>query len=180
MPSTLQVPVEPNDHSLGAADAPITLVEYGDFECPYCRSAEPVVKSIMARLDGQVRLVFRHFPLAAVHPHAETAAETAELAAEHQRFWPMHDRLFEHQDALENADLVRHLAAVGIPVSEAPRALIGHEFARLVRRQFLGGVRSGVNGTPTFFINGARHDGASDEASLLDAIQSAAYATARR
>jgi protein-disulfide isomerase len=180
MTAILKAPVGPDDHVTGPADAPITLVEYGDFECPYCGAAHPIVKSVIARMEGQLRFVYRHFPLTEIHPHAEPAAEISEVAAEQGHFWRMHDLLFEHQDALEDEDLVAYAVHLGIPLTHARRALREHAFAGVVRRHFLGGVHSGVNGTPTFFINGVRHDGAWDEAALLDAIHSAAFTTGRR
>jgi protein-disulfide isomerase len=176
MTATLQVPVGPDDHASGPEDAPVTLVEYGDFECPHCGAAYPILKSVLAHFHGQVRFVFRHFPLTQAHPHAASAAEMSELAAEHDRFWPMHDRLFENQHALDDVALVRYLAALDIPAREAVRVLDDHEFAKAVRADFRGGVRSGVNGTPTFFINGVRLVGRWDETSMIDALRSAGAA----
>jgi protein-disulfide isomerase len=172
MTSRLNPPVGPDDHAQGPADAPLTLVEYGDFECPHCGRAHPIVKSVRRRLGDQLRFVFRHFPLATAHPHAEHAAEMAEAAAERGKFWPMHDLLFENQHALEDADLVAYAARLGID----PAALRSHAFAERVREDFQSGVRSGVNGTPTFFINGVRHQGPWDEESLLEALANAVYA----
>lgn len=155
----LTPPVGPDDHSVGAADAPITLLEYGDFECPYCGAAYPIVHAIRRALGSDLRFVFRSFPLREAHPHAEHAAEAAEAAGAQQRFFEMHDQLFEHQDALEDDDLVAYAGAVGIDADRVARELDEHTFASAVSKSFRSGVRSGVNGTPTFFINGVRWDG---------------------
>jgi protein-disulfide isomerase len=179
MSSHLTPPVGPDDHVQGRADAPLTLVEHGDYECPYCGLAHPIVKSVQRRLGDGLRFVFRHFPLTQVHPHAEHAAEMAEAAAEQGRFWTMHDLLYSHQDALDDADLLRYAASLGIDPAWAATALRSHAFADRVREDFLSGVRSGVNGTPTFFINGVRHEGAWDEESLLAALTAAVYAVER-
>jgi protein-disulfide isomerase len=171
--SRLNPPPGPRDHALGPADAPVTLVEYGDFECPYCGMAHPIVTSVLERMGDTIRFIFRHFPLTQAHPHAEHAAEMAEAAAENGKFWEMHHLLYENQDALEDEDLIGYAAELGIDPEWATRALTGHAFAARVREDFMSGVRSGVNGTPTFFINGVRHDGAWDEEALYDALQSA-------
>jgi protein-disulfide isomerase len=158
----LVVPITGADHVLGSESANVTLVEYGDYQCPSCGEAYPIVKELMSQLDRQLLFVFRNFPLATVHPHAETAAEAAEAAGTQGQFWEMHDMLFENQDALDNEDIVQYAAALGLDETRFIRDLAGHANAARVREDFLGGVRSGVNGTPTFFINGARHDGAYD------------------
>jgi protein-disulfide isomerase len=176
----LTPPVGPDDHIQGPWDAPVTLVEYGDFECPYCGMAYPVVKSVQREMGHLLRFVFRHFPLTAAHPHAEHAAETAEAAGVQGKFWPMHDTLYENQDALQDEDLINYAAALGIDPIWAAEALRTHAFAGQVRKHFISGVRSGVNGTPTFFINGVRHDGPGDERSLLTALRRAAQLTLRR
>ena len=169
----LVVPVGESDHAQGPEDAPVTLVEYGDYECPSCGEAYPIVKEIQARLGRQLRFVFRNFPLAAPHPHAERAAEAAETAGAQGQFWAMHDVLFENQDALDDEDLVQAAAALGLDEPRFEKELAGRVYAGRVREDFLGGVRSGVNGTPTFFINGVRHDGPFDLGTLLGAIESA-------
>ena len=166
----LAVPVGESDHVQGPATAPVTLVEYGDYECPFCGQAHPVVKELLERLGSQVRLVFRNFPLATAHPHAERAAEAEEAAGAQGQFWAMHDMLFENQNALDEEDLVRYAAALGLDESQFGADLAGRAYAARVREDFMGGVRSGVNGTPTFFINGRRHDGPFDFDSLLVAI----------
>ncbi|MFZ5623585.1 MAG: DsbA family protein [Gemmatimonadota bacterium] len=173
---TLTPPVGLGDHVQGSADAPLTLVEYGDYECPYCGRAQPIVRAVQRRLGEDLRFAFRHFPLTQVHPHAQPAAEAAEAAAEHGRFWLMHDRLFQSQRALDHAGLIADADALGIEPAWIAAALLTHAFADRVRRHFLTGLRSGVNGTPTFFVNGVRHDGPWDESSLLVALEAALYA----
>ena len=167
-------PVNERDHIIGPASAAITLVEYGDYECPYCGAAHPIVKEILRRMGNRLRFAFRHFPLAQMHPHAERAAEAAEAAGAQGRFWQMHDLLFEHQDALEDDDLVAYAAAIGLDLDRFGRDLLDGVHAARVKSDFLSGVRSGVNGTPTFFINSHRHDGGYDLETLMTAINSAA------
>jgi protein-disulfide isomerase len=170
----LALPVTDNDHVRGPADAPVTLVEYGDYECPYCGAAYPVVEALLAERAGVVRFAYRHFPLTNVHPHAETAAESAEAAAAHDLFWPMHGWLFTHQDRLEPPFLVRAAAGLGIDPEEVTVALSRHRYRDRVVADFASGVRSGVNGTPTFFVNGVRHDGGSGLAELIQTVDRAA------
>ncbi len=162
-----------NDHVQGAATAPVTLVEYGDYECPYCGEAYPIVKALQKRLGDKVRFVFRNFPLAEAHPHAEHAAEAAEAAGAQGKFWEMHDLLYENQDALEDEDLARYAKALHLDVPRFVKEMEGHDHFERIRADFSSGVRSGVNGTPSFFINGARHDGPFDLGSLLAAIEEA-------
>jgi protein-disulfide isomerase len=172
---TLTPPVGGHDHALGPADAAVTLVEYGDFECPYCGQAYPIVKAIQERMGDRLRFVFRHFPLTESHPHAEHAAETAEAAGAEGKFWEMHDVLYEHQRALSDRDLVGYAGDLGLDGPRVARALEQGTFAAKVRGDFRGGVRSGVNGTPTFFINGVRYDGSwADPADFLRALEAAA------
>jgi protein-disulfide isomerase len=166
----LTPPVGARDHAQGRTDAPITLVEYGDFECSHCGRAYPIVKAMQRSLGDHLRFVFRHFPLAKSHPHAEHAAEIAEAAGHHGKFWPMHDLLFAHQHALEDEDLVAYAATLGIDPTWAAAALVQGLFVERVREDFASGVKSGVNGTPTFFINGVRYDGLLHPTSLLDAL----------
>jgi len=156
----LKVPVEAADHLQGAPDAPVTLVEYGDYECPYCARAHPIVKELQRRLGSRMAFVFRNFPLSEIHPHAEQAAEAAEAAAARGKFWAMHDMIYDHQtDGLEHRDLMQYAASVGLDPIAVGRDVTAHTFVQRVRDDFIGGVRSGVNGTPTFFINGIRFDG---------------------
>jgi protein-disulfide isomerase len=162
------------DHAEGSADAAVTLVEYGDYECPHCGRAHPIVKRIQEHLGSRLRFVFRNFPLAEIHPHAQHAAEAAEAAAAQGRFRAMHDALFEHQGALSDGDLVRYAAAIGLDDERVRRELHDHTHTPRVREDFRSGVRSGVNGTPTFFINGVRHDAAWDFETLVAALEAAA------
>ena len=163
---SLAIPVGKDDHVLGPADAPVTLVEYGDYECPACGAAHPMVKAILKRLGAKLRFVFRNMPLSEIHPNAELAAEAAEAAAAQGKFWEMHDALYEHQDEL-GPDLVMTLAKrLRLDMSRFEEDLVSRRFRNRVKRDFMGGVRSGVNGTPTFFIDGVRYDGTLDEQSL--------------
>jgi len=171
--SRLTVPVGPRDQVIGPATAPVTMVEYGDFECPHCGQAHPVVKALLEQVGDQVRFAFRHFPLATMHPHAQHAAEAAEAAGAQGKFWEMHDTLFENQGALDDESLVQYAADLGLDVNRFIDELSRHVHAGKVREDFLSGVRSGVNGTPTFFINGLRHDGPFDLGSLLASIEEA-------
>ena len=167
----LVLPVSERDHIRGPVTAPITLLEYGDYECPYCGAAHPAVQEIRRRMENRLRFVFRHFPIASVHSHAEPAAETAEAAGAQGKFWAMHDRLYEHQDSLEDDDLLAHAQAIGLDINRLISELAGGLHGRRVREDFLSGVRSGVNGTPTFFINGVRHDAGFDLESLMEALE---------
>jgi protein-disulfide isomerase len=180
MSTYLTPPLGDRDHVLGPAEAPVTLVEYGDYECPYCGAAHPIVASILERMGDSIRFAYRHFPLTQLHPHAHHAAEMAEAAGSRGRFWPMHDTLFRSQDALEDEDLIGYAGQLGIHPDWTADVLATHTFAARVREDFMSGVRSGVNGTPTFFINGVRHDGPWDEPALMEALLSAAMAAGRR
>lgn len=171
--SQLTVPVSARDHVRGSIDAPVIMVEYADFECPYCGQAQPVVKALENQLGDMLAVAFRHFPLATVHPHAQLAAEAAEAAGAQQRFWDMHDMLFAHQSRLAPDDLVMYASMLQLDETRFAQDLAGHRYAGKVREDFLSGVRSGVSGTPTFFINGLMHTGF-DPASLLAAIHHAA------
>jgi len=173
--AVLTVPVsEGRDHIQGSADAAVTLVEYGDYECPYCGAAYPIVKEVERTLGDELRSVFRNFPLGDLHPHAVQAAEAAEAAAGQGRFWEMHDRLYEHQDRETTEDLIEHARALGLDVERFRSDLEEHTYEPRIQTDFLSGVRSGVNGTPTFFINGVRHNGGYDLDSLLAALRAAA------
>ncbi|HEV7609214.1 MAG TPA: thioredoxin domain-containing protein [Steroidobacteraceae bacterium] len=155
----LKPAVGPNDHVQGRHDAPVTLVEYGDYECPYCGMAYPIVKRVQEALGDKLRFVFRNFPLTEAHPHAAAAAELAEASASQGKFWEMHDVLYEHQDALGPADLGRYIEELALDRAALKTALAGGAPHQRVRADFMSGVRSGVNGTPAFFINGRRFDG---------------------
>jgi len=172
--STLKNDVSDQDHILDNADAPLTLVEYGDYECPHCGHAHPIVKRVKAHFGDRLRFVFRNFPLTRIHPNAEPAAEVAEFAASKGQFWQMHDLLFENQSRL-GLELFEELSAeLNLELADMRQALGNHSFINRVRADFTGGVRSGVNGTPTFFINGERHSGPFDFDALVNKIAAAA------
>jgi protein-disulfide isomerase len=160
------------DHIQGRDSAQVTLVEYGDYECPYCGQAYPIVKQVQKRLENKLRFVFRNFPITQIHPHAQHAAEAAEAAAVQNKFWDMHDYLFEHQKALDDVYLEQYAKKIRIDnISKFKYELEQRVYGARVREDFLSGVRSGVNGTPTFFINGIRYDESWDAESLAAAIK---------
>jgi len=167
----LVVPVTEQDHALGPEDAPVTLVEYGDVECPYCRQVSPVIRELRRRLGGRVRYVFRHFPIRTSHAHAQLAAEATEASGAQGKFWEMQEFLLEHQEALDLTHLLDYAAQLDLDLDQFKQDLEGHVYADRVKDDFHGGVRSGVNGTPSFFINGTRYDGAWDLESLIDAVE---------
>jgi protein-disulfide isomerase len=167
----LTVPLNERDHVIGPETAPVTVVEYGDYECPYCGAAYPVTKALQQRLGENLRFAYRHFPLSQIHPHSYQAAEAAEAAGVQDSFWEMHDMLFEHQARLSTQDLLAYAGALGLELERFAEDLAEHRHAPKIRDDFFSGVRSGVNGTPTFFINGLRHDGGYDLASMLEAVQ---------
>ena len=170
--STLTPPLDPaKDHIKGNLDAPVELVEFGDFECPFCSRAHVAAQVVLEKVDGSVRFAFRNFPLAQAHPRALLAAEAAEAAGAQGSFWRMHDILFEHQDALEFQDLVDYAAVLTLDVARFIRDLQRHTHLQKVRDDFRSGVRSGVNGTPTFFIDGERHDANWHPDALLAALR---------
>jgi protein-disulfide isomerase len=176
----LTPPVSAQDHVAGPDDAPVTLVEYGDYECPYCGMAYPVVKKARRELGSQMRFVYRHFPLAEAHPHARIAAQAAEAAGAQGKFWEMHDTLFEHQQALDVEDLIGYAKSLGLDVVRFARDLESGTYAKRVRDDFRSGVRSGVNGTPSFFVNGVRYDGSwANEKGFIQALQEAAQQSGR-
>jgi protein-disulfide isomerase len=157
--AVLSIPVGPDDHASGPADAKLTLLEYGDYQCPYCGQAYPIVEQIRAQFADSIRFVFRNLPLADVHPHAEAAAETAEAVGLQGKFWEIHDTLFENQRDLSDKALRRYVDAVGADAEEAAKAIAGGRPRQRVEADFEGAIRSGANGTPTFFVNGVRYDG---------------------
>jgi protein-disulfide isomerase len=169
MPSRLSLPVGDRDHVQGRSDAPLTLLEYGDYQCPHCGRAHAVVKALQKHFGAGLRLVYRHFPLEQ-HRHAEPAAEAAEAAGAQGKFWEMHDLLFTHQDALDRGSLRAHAQALGLDVARWERDLEERAFAARIQQDTLSGIESGALGTPTFYINGFRHDGSADEATLIDLI----------
>lgn len=173
--STLTPPVGEHDHTAGPDDAPVTLVEFGDYECPYCGMAYPIVKAAQRKLGERLRFVFRNFPLREIHPHAQHAAEAAESAGAQGKYWEMHDIIFEHQHALEDKDLLGYAETLGLDPDRVAGDLAGETYVKHVRDDFRSGVRSGVNGTPTFFINGERYNGPwADELQFVRALEGAA------
>ena len=172
----LKIPVGAEDHVRGPDHAGVVLVEYGDYQCPYCGRAYPVVKRIQQHFGAGLRFVFRNFPLADMHPHAESAAETAEFAGARGKFWTIHDLLFENQERLGGPLYLELVEGLQLPAMDLIETLKDRTFAPRVREDFAGGVRSGVEGTPTFFVNGRRLEGLSDFATLSGAIGAAAAA----
>jgi protein-disulfide isomerase len=173
--AVLTAPVsEDRDHIQGPADAAVTLVQYGDYECPYCGAAYPIIKEVQVRMGKGLRFVFRNFPITTSHPYAEQAAEAAEAAATQGRFWQMHDLLYENQRRLGDQDLRAYAERLELDLNVFDRELTEHVHAARVHDDFMSGVRSGVNGTPTFYINGARHDDSYEIETLLAALERAA------
>jgi protein-disulfide isomerase len=168
----LAVPVSATDHTLGSPDAPVTLVEYGDFECPFCGRSYPAVKALRRRFGEQLRFAFRHFPRPE-HPHARQAAEAAEAAAAQgdEHFWHMHDWLFEHQQTLELAALLDHALEAGLDIVRFQTELEQHVHRERVQTDVKSAFHSGVHGTPTFFVNGSKHEGPDTYDDLLEAIE---------
>jgi protein-disulfide isomerase len=167
----LRIPVTPRDHILGPVNAPVTLVEYGDYECQHCGDAHPIVKQVLEHFGDNVRFVFRHFPLIQIHPNAEPAAESAEFCGAHGRFWEMHDGIYENQARLGPPLLFALVRVLGLSEADLREALITGTYTEKVKSDMLGGVRSGVNGTPSFFINGHRHDGSYGFSDLASAVE---------
>jgi protein-disulfide isomerase len=169
---SLRVPVGSEDHAQGASEAPLTLVEYGDYQCGHCGRAHPAVKALQKRFGSGLRFVFRNMPLVRTHPEAQLAAEAAEAAGAQGRFWEMHEALYENQHSL-GPELIREQARrIGLDMERFEKDLAEHRFRKRVREDFMGGVRSGVNGTPTFFINGERYDGdPENEEELASALE---------
>ena len=170
MTKSLTLPDAERDHVSGSANGSIKLLEYGDYECPFCADAQPIVKEIQRRLGDDLLFAFRHFPLANIHPHSEPAAEAAEAAGAQENFWGMHDLLFENQSALEDEDLAAYAGELGLDETRLIREVTSTAYAQLIREDFRDGVRAGVNGTPTLFINGERYDGVRDLKHLLNAL----------
>ncbi len=169
----LTVPVSERDHTQGPATAPLTLVQYGDYECPYTRQSTWVVQAIQQQLGDRLRFVFRNFPLVEIHPHALQAALAAEAAAEQGKFWEMHDYIFHHQHTLEDADLARFAEAVGLEMQQFARAMTEERYLARIEEDMESGERSGVQGTPTFFINGVLYLGSWEQDALLPALEAA-------
>src|SRR5262245_4165632 len=173
-PTRLTLPVGARDHARGPDAAPLTLLEYGDFECPQCARAYPILGEVQRRFGERLRFVFRHFPITSSHPHAQHAAEAAEWAATHGAFWQMHDALYANPQALADRQLLERAAALGLPPGSLAQAWAAHLFIPRVKEDFKSGLDSGVTGTPAFFINGVRHQGLWDADSLTIALDAAA------
>jgi protein-disulfide isomerase len=170
---SLAVPVSERDHSQGPATAAVTLVQYGDYECPYTRRSTWVVQTIQQQLGDQLRFVYRNFPLVEIHPHALHAALAAEAASAQGKFWPMHDYIFQHQHTLADADLAQFAEVVGLDRQQYARDMAQQRGLSRIEEDVEGGQRSGVQGTPTFFINGVLYRGSWEHDALLAALQAA-------
>jgi len=164
--------VSERDHAQGSADAPLTLVEYGDYQCPYCGAAYPVVKHLQKKLGENLRFVFRNFPLNEAHPYALLAAETAEAAALQGKFWEMHDLIYEHQADLGPEIIPAWAKQVGLDLKKFAIDIQQSAINKRIKEDRQSGIRSGVNGTPTFYINGIRYDGPPDFNSMLEVLES--------
>jgi protein-disulfide isomerase len=169
----LAVPITDRDHSQGPASAAVTLVQYGDYECPYTRLSTHVVRTLQQEVGEQLRFIYRNFPLTEIHPHALHAALAAEVAAAQGKFWEMHDSLFHHQQTLEDADLEQFAEAVGLDMEQYTRDRADQRALARIEEDVAGGERSGVQGTPTFFINGILYRGSWEHEALLAAFQAA-------
>ena len=169
----LEISVTPDrDHMEGPVNASLTLVEYGDYQCPYCGAAYPEVKKVQKELGSELRFVFRNFPLTNMHEHAMNAAETAEAASVQGKFWPMHDFLYEHQASLGDPSIALGFAKkLGLDTQRFGREIAQHVYQKRIKDDFMGGVRSGVNGTPTFYVNGVRHDEEAIAKALIEALR---------
>jgi len=172
----LTIPVTPErDHIQGSFNAPLTLVEYGDYQCPYCGAAYPEIKRVQKRLGSKLRFVFRNFPITSSHEFAERAAEIAEASAARGKFWEMHDYLYEHQNILGDLNAILQYASIlGLDAEKLREEITSHTYLSRIKEDFNGGVRSGVNGTPTFFINGTRYNGLPTAKGLLEMLVSPA------
>jgi formate-nitrite transporter family protein len=168
--SALTLPDPARDHISGSAGGPVRLLEYGDYECPFCGAAQPIMEEIQRRLGHDLCFAFRHFPLTRIHPHAEHAAEAAEAAGAHGNFWGMHEILFQNQGALDDADIALYAVELGLDETPLMQEITAGVYAPRIREDFKSGVRAGVNGTPSFFINGERYDRALDLGQLLKAL----------
>ena len=171
--ANLTIPVGERDHATGPVSAPLVLVEYGDYECPHCAAAYPVVKQLRAAFGADLTFVYRNFPLTSVHVHAQRAAETAEWAALAGRFWDMHDYLYEHAHRLDDRGLLAAATALGLDPRALQKAWDSHALIPRVKEDFLGGIQAGVTGTPRFFVNGRRHDGVPTAEALTAALAAA-------
>jgi formate-nitrite transporter family protein len=168
--------VTADDHVLGPADAPVTLLEYGDYECPFCRGAFRDVHRLLDRYPGRIRFVFRNFPLAQVHPHAEMAAEAAEAAAAQGKFWDMYELLLQDTSGLDLDSLLTYAERLGLDVARFRNEVMGNVYAEKISRDIDEGIRNGVNQTPKFYVNGQRIDGKFPMEGLVDAVRDAVEA----
>ena len=171
MPDRLDPPLGPGDHVQGPAGAPLELVMYGDFQCPFCTAAQPILTRVRQRLDGRLRFGFRHFPLRERHPDAERAAEASEAAAAQDAFWPMHDALYGLRGRLGLEDILGAARGIGLDADRIRADLDAGSYAERVRRDVESALATGVGGTPTFFVGGQRHEGAFDVQSLMAALE---------
>src|SRR5437660_8819550 len=169
----LEIPVTPErDHIEGPVNAALTLVEYGDYQCPFCGAAYPEVKKVQKDLGSKLRFVFRNFPLTNAHEFAQVAAETAEAANAQGKFWEMHDFLYEHQRTLGDSSVALGYAKKqGLDTQRFEREISQHVYEKRIKDDFMGGVRSGVNGTPTFYVNGVRHDGPAEAEAIIESLK---------
>lgn len=174
--STLSPPVSERDHVVGPPDARVTLVEYGDFECPHCGALYPIIQAARKAFGGNLRFAFRHFPLRSSHPHALAAAKAAEAAAEQGRFWEMHDRLFRRQTELGDADLERHAGEIGLDLERFRQSLGERVHEERIRDDLASAARSGAQGTPSLFINGELYQGPLERDDIFAALARAAVA----
>ena len=174
--SPLTPPVSERDHVLGPAEARVTLVEYGDYECPYCGALHPVIEAARKAFGGNLRFAFRHFPLRSSHPHALAAAKAAEAAGEQGRFWEMHDRLYQRQTELEDEDLLRHARKLGLDPARFERALAARTHEVRIREDLASAAQSGAGGTPSLFINGELYQGSLERDEVFAALARAAVA----
>jgi protein-disulfide isomerase len=178
-PPRLTLPIGSRDHAEGPVEATLVLVEYGDYECPYCGAAYPIVKKVQKRLGSRLRFVFRNFPLTNMHPFAQQAAETAEAAAAQGKFWEMHDFLYENQASLgDPAFLLRQARKLQLDAAQLEREVAGHVYLPRIEEDYSSGIRSGVNGTPTFFVNSVRYDGYPGFEPLVAALERAEASSA--
>ena len=180
MSGLLDPPVGDGDHAAGPVDAPLVLVMYGDFQCPYCIAAQRVLRSVRRRLGDRLRFVYRHFPIREAHPDAERAAEAAEAAAAQGRFWEMHDALYANAGRLDLGDIMRLARTLGLDTARFAAELEAGTYAERVQQDLESGLRSGVTGTPGFFTNGRLVEGAYDAASLVEALEASAGPAAAR
>ena len=170
----LMIPVMiERDHIEGPSNAPLTLVEYGDYQCPYCGAAYPEVKKVQKELGSKLRFMFRNFPITTSHEFAEHAAEIAEAAGAQGKFWEMHDFLYEHQDLLgDDTSIFAYAEEFGLDVQRLTEEVMNSTYLNRIKEDFNGGIRSGVNGTPTFYINGTRYNGSPTAKGLLETLRS--------